>query len=572
VDYRTRAGEIQAELGDYNRAREEWEQLIALGRGRPETYLDTATIYWDYFQYDDALRTIKALRRQTNDESLYAYQAGVILEDKHQLSAALTEYIKALSDNDSQAERVSDITRARRRLVTLSKRPGVFEQIAFTFNQERRRNNSWEFIWEYVDFLNDAKRWPAASALLRQEIARQDSPQFLRRARDLFADKKEAGGEIAALRRLIAVTSNTRQAISYRLQLAETYQRLGQRNSAAAVLGELVNKFPTNYGVLSESADFYWRLGLRGNSLVVLQSGMQRGLGRFHYLFGRKLAAQQLDLNHVTDAERVLTKLHHEDRLNPEVFHELAKLYVRTGNRSALREDFTATVAAIRKQDLDIKAIHAQIAELREQMIEAFTRLKDYPAAVEQHIEIINRDPEDEANVDAAINYVKRYGGADTLLNYYQRTAQQAYKNYRWNVVLARIYEAKGDLTNAARQYRAALDNQPEMLELYDALADVCTRAKDYDGALAALNKAAELSNDDPQYVKRIVEVLEKAGRHREAEIERQKLPHEEAKKLSVGDQFAEAARLRGSEKKRAAATYREAFQRLSGPIRSSMI
>jgi predicted Zn-dependent protease len=176
------------------------------------------------------------------------------------------------------------------------------------------------------------------------------------------------------LRRLIAVTSNTRQAISYRLQLAETYQRLDQRNVAAAVLRELVKKFPNNYGVLSESADFYWRLNLRGDSLAVLQSGMQRGLGRFHYLFGRKLAAQQLELNHTTDAERVLTKLHHEDRLNPEVFHELAKLYVRTGNRSALREDFKATVAAIRKQDLDIKAIHAQIAELREQMIEAFTR------------------------------------------------------------------------------------------------------------------------------------------------------------------------------------------------------
>src|SRR5260370_12825282 len=265
-------------------------------------------------------------------------------------------------------------------------------------------------------------------------------------------------------------------------------------------------------------------------------------------------------MDHVTDAERVLTKLHHEDRLNPEVFHELAKLYVRTGNRGALRENFSATVAAIKKQDLDIKAIHAQLAELREQMIEAFTRLKDYASAVEQHIEIINRDPEDEQNVDSAINYVKRFGGADTLLNYYQRTARQAYKNYGGNVVLARIFEEKGDLTNAARQYHGALDNQPEMLELYDALADVCTRAKDYDAALASLSKAAELSNDDPQYIKRIVEVLEKAGRHREAEIARQKLSHEEAKKLSVGDQFAEAVRLRGSERKRAVATYREAF------------
>src|SRR5260370_38780071 len=122
---------MQAELGDYKRARGEWEQLIALGRGRSKTYLDTATIYWDYFQYDDALRTIKALRRQTNDESLYAFQAGVILEDKHQSSAALTEYIKALSDNESQAERVSDIARARRRLVIISKQPGGRERDVF---------------------------------------------------------------------------------------------------------------------------------------------------------------------------------------------------------------------------------------------------------------------------------------------------------------------------------------------------------------------------------------------------------------------------------------------------------
>src|SRR5260370_36853981 len=103
-----------------------------------------------------------------------------------------------------------------------------------------------------------------------------------------------------------------------------------------------MKKFPTNYGVLSESADFYWRIGLRENSLAVLRSGMQKGLGRFHYLFGRKLAAQQLEMNHLADAERVLTKLHREDRLNPEVFHELARVYVRSGKRGALREKFNA--------------------------------------------------------------------------------------------------------------------------------------------------------------------------------------------------------------------------------------
>lgn len=560
ADYRTRAGEIQAELGNYGQARAEWEQLIALGRGRPDTYLDTATIYWDYFQYDDALRTIRTLRQQTNDESLYAFQAGAILEAKHQTREALAEYIKALADNDDDYERVSDIARARKRLMTLSKRPGVSEQIALAFNQARRRNDNWEFIWEYVDFLSDTKRWPEAAALLRTEVARRDSEDFLQRARAFFAGKKETSGQIATLRRLVAVAKSQRLAITYRLQLAETYQQTGQRIAAAAVLRDLVQKYPTNYGVLSETADFYWRVGLHENSLAVLRRGMLRGLGRFHYLFGRKLAARELESNHLADGERVLTKLHHEDRLNTEVFHELARLYVRTGKSEPLRANFRATIEAIKKQDLDIKEIRAQVAELRQQMIEAFTRLKDYGSAVEQHIEIINRDPEDEDTVEAAINYVKRYGGADTLLAYYQRTSRQAYKNYRWNVVLARIYEAKGDLPSAARQYRAALDNQPEMLELYDALAGIYTRAKDYDAALGALNQAAELSNDDPQYIRRKVEVLEQAGRQREAELERQKLPHEEPKKLSVSDQFAEAARLRGSERKRAIATYREAF------------
>ena len=559
ADFRTRAGELQAELGDYSRARAEWEQLIPLGRGLPDTYLDAATIYWDYFQYDEALRTIKTLRGQQHDETLYAFQTGVILEDKHQLPAALAEYVNALGNN-SESESGADIARARKRLITLSKRPGTYEQIALAFKQTPRRNNSWEFILEYADFLDAAKRWPSASALLRAEISRTDSQPFLRRARDLFATKKEPGGQIAALRRLVVVAPSQRLAISYRLQLAQTYEQFGQRNQAAAVLHELLQKYPTNYGVLSETSDFYRRLGLRQNSLAVLQSGMQRGLGRFHYIFGRRLAAQQLELNHAAEAERILTTLHNEDRLNTEVFHELARLYVRTGKRDALRQDFKATLDAIKRQDLDIKEIHAQVADLRSQMIEAFTRLKDYSAAVEQHIEIINRDPEDEEKVDAAINYVKRYGGADTLLDYYQRTAHQAYKNYRWNVVLARIYDAKGDLASAARQYHTALDSQPEMLELYESLSAIYTRSKDYDAALGALDKAAELSNDDPQYIKLRIDVLEKAGRHGEAEVERRKLPRAEPQQLSVGGQFAEAARLRGSERKRAIAAYREAF------------
>jgi Flp pilus assembly protein TadD len=325
-------------------------------------------------------------------------------------------------------------------------------------------------------------------------------------------------------------------------------------------LRALVQKYPTNYGVLTESAEFCWRLGLRSNALAILQSGMQRGIGRFHYQFGRKLAARHVDMQNYSAAQAVLEKLNNEDRLNTEVFHELAKVYVRTGNQQQLRTTFGGTIAAIKKQDIDVREMRAQVAGFRKEIIEAFTLLKDYSSAIEQHIEIINRDPDDEEQVDEAISYVRRYGGGDTLVNYYQRVSREAYKNYRWNVVLARIYDAKGDLAQAARQYHMALDNQPEMTELYDSLVDVYTRAKDYGSAIGALRKAQELSNDDPQYIKQLVALLEKAGRHQEAEVERRKLPPEQTPTLSVSDQFAEAARQRGTDLKNAVAKYRNAF------------
>ncbi|HWF88967.1 MAG TPA: tetratricopeptide repeat protein, partial [Pyrinomonadaceae bacterium] len=397
-EYRTRAGELQAELGDYTKARAEWEQLIPIARGDTGAYLDTATVYWDYFQYDDALRTIQTLRKQSNDPNLYAFQTGVILEDKHQLPEAIPEYVRALANSDDY----QDAARSRKRLITLSKKAGVHEQIVAAFNRERRRNHDWGFVWEFANFLNDAGRWPEAAHVLRDEVGRSDSAQFLTRARDWFENKEETDAQVIALNRLIATANNQRNAISYRLQLAELYSNKGQRAQAANVLHELVAKYPNNYGVLSESADFYWRLGLRSNATAILQSGMQRGLGRFHYIFGRKLAARAVEMQQFASAQQVLEKLNREDRMNTEVFRELAKVYVRTGNQEGLRATFRATIQAMKKEDTDPRETREQIAQLRAEMIGAFTHLKDYASAVEQHIEIINRDPDNEEQVDAA--------------------------------------------------------------------------------------------------------------------------------------------------------------------------
>ena len=91
---------------------------------------------------------------------------------------------------------------------------------------------------------------------------------------------------------------------------------------------------------------------------------------------------------------------------------------VRTNKPEMMRKAFDETVKAIKSDGKERREIDDQIAELRSAMIEAFTKLKDYDSAIEQHIEIINREPENEQLTDNAVAYVRRYGGAEKLLNY----------------------------------------------------------------------------------------------------------------------------------------------------------
>ncbi|PYS85236.1 MAG: hypothetical protein DMF67_01685 [Acidobacteria bacterium] len=553
--YRTRAGEVFAELGDYARARTEWSRLVSIAPGDRESFLDAATVFWDYFQYADALETINHFRRETGDNSAYAFEAGSILEAQHRQTKAIAEYVKAL-DEDAPAH-----WRARRRLATLYKRPAVPALIAEAYSRSR---DDAGITLGYATLLKELGRRDEASRVLAASVARSRDADFIKRAQEKYSDAEDADGEHACIARLVQISTAPRQFISHSLQLAESYAQRGERDSAASVVRTLLRKFPTNYGVLQEASAVYVRLGLTDDSLRVLRDAAARGRGHYHTEFSRSLAARLLDLNRIAEARRVLEGLHDGDPLDLGAFRELAHIYARAGDSAALRKAFNKTLDSIRASDADPRETRAQVADLRRAMITVFTSLRDYRAAMEQHVEIVNRDPDDDEAVEAAISYAKRYGGADELLSYYQKVSNQAYKNYRWQVVLARIYEAKNDLASAARSYKEAIDNQPEMTELHAALAEVCVKAHDYDAALRALARASELSNDDPQYIRRTAEVLELAGREQEAADVRRKLPAPQTpKREDTRELFADAARTLATDRAMAVEQYRAALDAL---------
>ena len=563
----TRSGEIYAELGDFAGSREQWNKIPATAPGDREIYLETATVFWDYFQYKDALRVIDAPRKKFGDESLCAFEAGAIHESLHDKPAAIREYIAALgSDDDEQSYKAAE------RLARLTNVNKLGDQITSTFEAKRwQSQNAAELTLGYADYLVLIEKGEEAERLLTAEIARSNDDAFLSNVQSFAYENEMTTVKQAALKRLAEITDTPRRKIRYSVELVDSLRAAKKRDEAKAVLADLVKANPTNFGVVTKSADMYRRMGFDEDSLSVLKNALPLSKGEYTTSIAGKLSKRLIELNRLDEAEQVLTDLHSKDPANADLFHELAQVYVRRSRANLLKTAFKETVDQLKKSDMDRRELDNEVADLRTEMIDAFTRLKDYPSAIEQHIEIINREPDDQL-VDAAIAYAKRYRGGDQLLAYYQKTATEAFKNYRWNVVLARIYEANGDIENAVKQYHTAVVSQPEMTELYLATADLEMERQNYDAAIRNVDKVLELTSDDPVHIRRKISILKKAGRNAEAAAEQAKLPPERPAK-APDDQFSEAEKLAVQQKKdEARAMYRKVFDALTNdPIHGDM-
>ena len=184
-------------------------------------------------------------------------------------------------------------------------------------------------------------------------MARSRSQDFLDRARDHFQRKAKTRRE--NWRRPPSRRGREEHALCdlYQLQLAESAAAKGRKDEASAMLAGLIKGYPTNYGVLTGTADFNWRMGRRDQAIRLLAQASRRSRGRFRYSSSRKLAARQIERGQLAAAETALKKLYDENPRNLDVFKELARVYVRTSRPDALRERYRETIRTIKQSDMD---------------------------------------------------------------------------------------------------------------------------------------------------------------------------------------------------------------------------
>lgn len=94
----TPIGEMWQDLERAVPAGDAFRKVLAASPRDPETILETATAFWDYGRFGEALAVLSEGRARLGKPTLHAFEAGVLKEELRDRDGAISEYVAALAD------------------------------------------------------------------------------------------------------------------------------------------------------------------------------------------------------------------------------------------------------------------------------------------------------------------------------------------------------------------------------------------------------------------------------------------------------------------------------------------
>ena len=510
--------EILARIGDIYSDREMfalaapyWERIPKVAPGESGGYLEAATIYWDYFDFDNALRLLSEGRKKLGDETLYGYEEGAIYEGKRDYPQAIQEYANAALAAGGESP-------ALNRLLDLSRRPKYREPV----NQETEKlalasQYSLTTVHMRVRVLEAENRQPELIAFLNAAVANATTIEQASELESLTQQKSLENVRQRALEKQAALATDPVTQLQLHYALVRLYENRKDLASAQGNIEALYRDSPKILGVVRATVDFYWRVKLYPQAIQVLEQAAKDAYPALGKQFTFEAARKSTGARQYQQARDLLAQLLKDSPYDSQYLAAIADTYAEAGNQQALKQFYLDKIALFRNAALPADERKTRIAALRRGLIPALTKLNDYSGAVDQCIELINNFPEDEGLAIEAALYSQRYNRQSQLLDFYSKTVQQSPRDFRWPMVLARIQTNLEQFPAAIDAYSKAIAVRPDRTDLRIARATLEERRMHFDDAAADYERIYQLAYKDPKWMEKVAEVRARQGRSSDA-------------------------------------------------------
>jgi predicted Zn-dependent protease len=509
--------ELMAQIGDiyadrelFAQAAQYWERIPQVAPGEAGGYLESATIYWDYYDFENALRVLNQGRERLHDPNLYSYEAGAIYENQRDYAHAIEEYVRGSVNGspDSPAEI---------RLLALARRPKFHDVVDLaTAKIAASPSPSMPAVLLRVKVLEAQNRKPEMEALLDSIAIRATSIEEAQDIENLAEQKSLETVRQHALERQAALTTDPVTRLQLRYAVIRLYEGRKDFTSAEKNVAALYRENPKILGVVRSTVDFYWRTKNYPQAISVLLQAAKDAYPDLSKQFTYEAARKSTEAKEFRQARDLLTELLKDSPYNAEYLAAMADAYAQAGDDHGLQQFYADKIALFRNAPLPADARKSQIAVLRRGLVPALTRMKDYPGAVDQYIELINNFPEDDTLVTEAALYALRYQRQQQLVDFYAKTVAQSPRDYHWSTVLARIQTSLENYPAAIDVYAKAIAIRPDRADLYTARAGLEERLMRFDDAASDYERVYQLAYRDPQWMEKVAAVRARQGKENE--------------------------------------------------------
>ncbi len=486
--YPTAAGEIMIEKGRKDEAARYWRRIIDIKPADSDLYLELASILWDYYQFDRAAEVLLNARERLDDPQLFGDKLAAVYESAKDYDRAINEYIRSAVLG---MDRGFGGDRPLQRLEYLAKRKGMSGQVDSAFRRSVTENaGKPNFVLVYADYLFKVERRQERITLLENAIERYDDPEFIEglvyQFRNIGSDKNEE----RALRRLINLQGETEENLNSLAGYLERRERLDEAEAVLLRRAEMTRtdepeELPDYLAALDDAAAFAWRHDRFDKALEWWGTAARAATVTVKSARLHSLAQRYIQRERFEEATAILEDLLKRAPSSTEYYNTLAQIYTKQEDYAGLATLNRRAIEGVRADSsLGSEAKTYRIAELRLDLIGNLVELGDFTAAVDQYIEIINRQYDAENHIAEAFRFARQHNLLDRLVAYYADLSEKSFKDFRWNMVLARLNEQRNDLEASLEQWSNAVRNEPQRIELRKAQADVLLKLQRYTDAV----------------------------------------------------------------------------------------
>ncbi len=484
-----------------------WKRMSAVHPGVADGYLQSATVFWDYFEFDDALAQIAAARKQFGDAALYGYQAGAIYENKREYAKAVAEYVAAATDEHGASSSASG------RLLELANR----EEFAALIDKATEREVETRptlVALELRDSVLSARKLPSVlNPLVLSAIAKATSVDELSEFAEFSQKHKLGAAYVAATQREWSMSSDPVRRIELQYELERAYVDQGNVTEAQKVVESVYKDNPRVVGVVRTTVDFYWSHKQPQRAIAVLAQAAKDANSKLGLDFTLEAVAKSNQSGDYAGARALLKPLLVADPYDGRYVSLQADSFAMAHDSSGLRDFYAATLGSLNTAPLNKLDKRDKIAMARQGMIGALTELKDYAGAVDQHIALVSAFPEDDNILQAAAAYARLHGRETQLVGFLNKTVAESPQDSRFAIDLARVDISFEDYDGALAAYSKAIAIRKDRADLYIARADIEEHQQSYDAACADYARLYLLTYKDADWMEKAALARARQGR-----------------------------------------------------------